>query len=314
MVSLHKWHREVPDDLRFDPAKLSISRESVSTFLHYYQCINMTARPLLFHVVHRRLKDTHGGATTEQDWKLGLSQTTIRVIEMCISAAQDTINMMAIAAQLDLVATYGYMDGEHAFSATIVLVMVCGAFSTNVDTIKAMNAGLDLLRDMSQRGNSHMGARYELLAHLKSILMPGAGPSGTVVSPGPATMPAFSNATSSKAQVQPIINTLNKPGQNQGLMMLGHIPNVGGADFGIGSTFGFAPGTEFTGSHAFADMCYDVDASFGINVGSDDDSMLWEEGFADPAGYDLTQWTQVTQMAVDGGNAAHFIWDNADGS
>jgi proline utilization trans-activator len=314
MVSLHKWHREVPDDLRFDPVKLSISRESVSTFLHYYQCINMTARPLLFHVVHQRLKDTHGGATKEQDWKIGLSQTTIRVIEMCISAAQDTINMMAIAAQLDLVATYGYMDGEHAFSATIVLVMVCGAFSTNVDTIKAMNAGLDLLRDMSQRGNSHMGARYELLAHLKSILMPGAGPSGTVVSPGPATAPTFSNATNSKAQVQPTINTSNKSVQSQGLMMLGHIPNVGGADFGIGSTFGFAPGTEFTGSHAFADMCYDVDASFGINVGSDDDSMLWEEGFADPAGYDLTQWTQVTQMAVDGGNAAHFIWDNADGS
>ena len=221
--------------------------------------------------------------------------------------------MMAIAAQLDLVATYGYMDGEHAFSATIVLVMVCGAFSTNMDTIRAMNAGLDLLRDMSQRGNSHMGARYELLAHLKSILMPGAGPSGTFVSPSPtepATAPTSSNSMSSKAKAQPKTNTMNNSVQNPGLMLLGHIPNVGGVDLGIGGTFGFTPGTEFTG-HTFPDMCYDVDASFGVNIGSDDDSMLWEEGFADPAGYDLTQWTQVTQMAVDGGNAAQLVWNNS---
>ncbi|KAF1931645.1 uncharacterized protein M421DRAFT_98754 [Didymella exigua CBS 183.55] len=243
MMSLNKWHRELPDGLRFDPAKLSISRESVSTFLHYYQCINMTARPLLFHVVHRRLKNNYGGAAKEQDWKVGLSHTTIRVIEMCISAAQETISMMVIAAQLDLVATYGYMDSEHAFSATIVLVVVCGAFPTDPGAMKAMNAGLDLLRGMSQRGNSHMGARYELLAHLKSILMPGAV--GTAVSFLP-TKPA----------VAPIF-----------------------------------------------DVFYDVDANFGSVLGGDDDSMLWEEGFADPAGYDLTQWTQATQMAVDGGNS-----------
>lgn len=221
--------------------------------------------------------------------------------------------MMAIAAQLDLVATYGYMDGEHAFSATIVLVMVCGAFPTNVETMKAMNAGLDLLRDMAQRGNSHMGARYELLAHLKSILLPGAGAPGTVVSPSPkapATAPTFGTSTSSEINALPTITTMDKAVQNQGMMMLGHIPNVGGADLGIGSTFGFAPGTEIMANHAFADMFYDVDASFGSSLGGDDDSMLWEEGFADPAGYDLTQWTQVTQMAVDGGNPASVIWTN----
>lgn len=305
MMSLNKWHRELPDDLRFDPAKLSISRESVSTFLHYYQCINMTARPLLFHVVHRRLKNNYGGALKEEDWKVGLSQTTIRVIEMCISAAQDTINMMAIAAQLDLVATYGYMDGEHAFSATIVLVMVCGAFPTNFETTKAMNAGLDLLRDMSQRGNSHMGARYELLAHLKSILMPGAGPVGTVASlppTRPAMAPPVDTSTRSEGQIQPVLKPVNRAVENQGMMMLGHVPNVGGANWGFGSTVGFTPGTEIMANHTFGDMFYDVDASFGSSVAGDDDSMLWEEGFADPAGYDLIQWTQATQMAMDGGS------------
>jgi len=304
-MSLNKWHRELPDGLRFDPAKLSISRESVSTFLHYYQCINMTARPLLFHVVHRRLKNNYGGVAREQDWKVGLSQTTISVIEMCISAAQDTINMMVMAAQLDLVATYGYMDGEHLFSAAIVLVMVCGAFPTNCEAMKAMNAGLDLLRGMSQRGNSHMGARYELLAHLKSILMPGAGSLDTGVLfslAKPALAPIFGMSTSSEGEPQTAAKTINSAVQNHGMMVLGHVPNVGGADLGSGGTLGFASSTEIAATHAFGDMFYDVDANFGSSVGGNDDSMLWEEGFADPAGYDLTQWTQATQMAVDGGN------------
>lgn len=305
MMSLNRWHRELPDDLRFDPAKLSISRESVSTFLHYYQCINMTARPLLFHVVHRRLKTNYGPAAREQDWKVGLSQTTTRVIEMCISAAQDTINMMSVAAQLDLVATYGYMDGEHAFSATIVLVMVCGAFPTNHEAMKAMNAGLDLLRGMSLRGNSHMGARYELLAHLKSILMPGAGSLGEVVSfppTKPVTVPAFGTLSEVQTVPQTTTNTIDTAIQNQGTVMLGHVPNVGGSDLGFGSTFGVASSTEIAATHSFGEIYYDVDANFGSSVGGTDDAMLWEEGFADPAGYDLTQWTQATQMAVDGGN------------
>ena len=309
MMSLSKWHRELPDGLRFDPAKLSISRESVSTFLHYYQCINMTARPLLFHVVHRRLKTSPGSAVKDQDWKAGLSQTTIRVIEMCISAAEDTIHMMTIAAQLDLVATYGYMDGEHAFSAAIVLVMVCGAFPTKFETTQAMNAGLDLLRGMAQRGNSHVGARYELLAHLKSILMPVASILGAVTPFTPANLastPSLSTSTSSGDVPPTAVSATNRAAQNQGMVMLGHVPNAGGAEFGYGGVFGFGQGMEMPSlplmaNHGLHDMFYDVDANLGGNPSGDDDSMLWEEGFADPAGYDLTQWTQATQIAVDGG-------------
>lgn len=119
--SLSQWQRDLPDELRFDPAKLSISRESVSTLLHYYQCINMTARPLLFQVVKRRLESITGGgvydasslevtarrqAEKQRDWKEGLSPSTIKVIEMCVNAAQDTVNVMTIAAQRDLVGTW----------------------------------------------------------------------------------------------------------------------------------------------------------------------------------------------------------------
>lgn len=109
VIDLSNWDRELPDGLRFDPDRLSGGRESVSTLAHYYQCINMTIRPLLFHVVKRRLaliRQNSAAAIKETDWKVGLSQTTVKVIDMCIGAALDNINIMAIAASKDLVGTY----------------------------------------------------------------------------------------------------------------------------------------------------------------------------------------------------------------
>jgi proline utilization trans-activator len=111
MTSLSLWHRDLPNFLRFDSERLNTSRESVSTLLHYHQCINMTARPLLFHVVQQRIEA--GLLDKEHDWRRNLSQTTIAVIEACIVTARNTISMMTTASQKDLVATYGYMDGEH---------------------------------------------------------------------------------------------------------------------------------------------------------------------------------------------------------
>ncbi|RDA83964.1 hypothetical protein CP532_6905 [Ophiocordyceps camponoti-leonardi (nom. inval.)] len=164
--ALSSWFRELPAALRFEPR--SFSRESVGALAHYYQCINMTVRPLLLHVVERRLRAIRAGGPEEKerDWKAGLSQATVHVVEMGLGAAHDTVNMMAIAAQRDMVATYGYMDGEHIFSASIVLVMACAAFPANAANSMAMQTGLGLLHYLGARGNSHMGARYELLVSL----------------------------------------------------------------------------------------------------------------------------------------------------
>jgi len=170
MSSLATWHRDLPDFLRFDPERLSTSRESVSTLLHYHQCINMTARPLLFHVVQQRLEA--GLLEKEQDWRHNLSQTTIAVIEACIVTARNTISMMTIASQKDLVATYGYFDGEHLFGAAAVLVMVCVAFPYDSRDVAAMESAMNLLRTMADRGNTHIGSLHQLLLRLASLNTP----------------------------------------------------------------------------------------------------------------------------------------------
>ncbi|OHW96112.1 C6 transcription factor [Colletotrichum incanum] len=284
VLSLSKWNRDLPDELRFDPARLSISRESVSTFAHYYQCINMTARPLLFHVVQKRLqriRSSDDPGEKERDWKVGLSQTTVRVIEMCIGAAQDSINIMTVAAQRDLVATYGYMDGEHVFSASIVLVMVCVAFPTDSSSTLAMNAGLDLLKGMGERGNSYMGARYELLANLRSAVMLGMNtqlepltPFPTNFSPTESMMPT--GLVPAQATMMPAT------------MGDGH-GNLAAMQGIVGQRVTF----PVIDNSSLGEPFYDESVSTVMDFG------LWEEGFADPAmdaSFDFSQWTQTAGM------------------
>jgi hypothetical protein len=62
----------------------------------------MTARPLVFHVVRSRLQNQESANSTD-DWKTGLSPTTIAVIDTCISAARNSIAIMATAAKQNLI-------------------------------------------------------------------------------------------------------------------------------------------------------------------------------------------------------------------
>lgn len=160
MRALIRWQRNLPPELRMVSTEIH-SREAVSTYLHYYQCISMTARPLLFWVVEKRLQE---GPT--QDWRAGLPQATTGVIEMCINAAKDTIAIMNAAADKDLVAVFGYMDGEHAFCAALVMVVVNIALPFNDKNAQSMEAGLALLESLASKGNHHIDARHQMLLQL----------------------------------------------------------------------------------------------------------------------------------------------------
>jgi len=103
MNDLSNWLNDVPLELKIDfsAPERPISREGVSTFLHYYQCINMTARPLLFYVCQRRLEALSAG-TAPQNWKEGLSSSVVTVIENAIAAAQASTMIMHAAARQNL--------------------------------------------------------------------------------------------------------------------------------------------------------------------------------------------------------------------
>ena len=63
-------------------------------------------------------------------------------------------------------ATYGYMDGEHLFSAAIILVMVNIAFPQNARDRAAMELALDVMKGIAEKGNSHIKSLHRLLVNL----------------------------------------------------------------------------------------------------------------------------------------------------
>lgn len=62
------------------------------------------------------------------------------------------------------------MDGEHAFSAALVLVMVNIAFASNLNDSSAMDTAMSVLQGMAEKGNSHIRSRYQLLKNLQSMI------------------------------------------------------------------------------------------------------------------------------------------------
>ena len=62
----------------------------------------MTARPLVFYIIQRRLETGILGESKE-DWKAGLAPNTIAVIDSCITAARATTLIMDAAAKHNLI-------------------------------------------------------------------------------------------------------------------------------------------------------------------------------------------------------------------
>lgn len=167
MKDLENWRREMPPELMLDFQGLDqkISREAVSTFLHYYQCVNMAGRPLLFRVCQRRLESLASGTATA-NWQEGLSTNAVHIVRKSIAGAVQATLVMEAASKHNLLATYGFMDGEHAFSAALVLVMVNVAFPYNDRDARSMELALSILSGMAEKGNEYIRGRHELLLNL----------------------------------------------------------------------------------------------------------------------------------------------------
>lgn len=100
------------------------------------------------------------------------------------------------------------MDGEHAFSAAIILVMINIAFPYNERDRAAMELALDVLNSMAEKGNSHIGSLHQLLLKLYRIvaapkatseIYDGGGGGGSSTALGQAQTPLLSSSTVSTA-------------------------------------------------------------------------------------------------------------------
>jgi proline utilization trans-activator len=176
MQSLVEWFAQLPADVRLDPAAPDAytRRDVVSIHLHYYHCVNMTARPLLLYAVQRQMAATTTSTTTSTTtaaaarWQDGLSPDLVKIIDTAITAARSSTVILKEAAKFDLVATYGFIDGEQAFSAALLLVMVNLAFPYGEMNAAAMDTALQVLQRMAERGNRYVRACHTLLTKIRA--------------------------------------------------------------------------------------------------------------------------------------------------
>lgn len=89
------------------------------------------------------------------------------------------------------------MDGEHCFSAAIVLILVCLAFPYNEEDFAAMDSSMRLLALTVDRGNSNMASRLQLLEQVRSII---TTPIGV---PLPAHVPFYMGSDEPAHNTQP---------------------------------------------------------------------------------------------------------------
>ncbi|KAL2847755.1 fungal-specific transcription factor domain-containing protein [Aspergillus pseudoustus] len=171
MKRLNGWFEQLPETIRLNPADAEHApqREVVSTYLHYYHCINITVRPILLYAVQRQLA-VNAQRPNVARWEDGFSSDIVYVINSAISAARSSALILNTAAKYNLVATYGFIDGEQAFSAAMLLVMVNIAFPYKETDASAMEIALSILQMMAERGNKYIRACHSLLMKISSSI------------------------------------------------------------------------------------------------------------------------------------------------
>lgn len=95
------------------------------------------------------------------------------------------------------------MDGEHIFSAAIVLVMANLAFPHNDRDHVAMEKALDVLGGMAEKGNGHIRARHELLIKLRGMTATDPTPLVAEVTSQTIEPPSLALAAGSEGELPP---------------------------------------------------------------------------------------------------------------
>lgn len=165
LKQLRSWHDELPSELRLK--ERGTPRPVASLHLAYNQCIIQTTRPVLLHLFKTQFQlDSAGGQNTQQgeqteeqqqqNQQLALAQNfspvTLALAESCVNAAKSTSRVVEGLFLDGSVASYGYWDAHHIFSAALILV-ISAVMNPTTATSEALETLLSILRSIKNDGN-----------------------------------------------------------------------------------------------------------------------------------------------------------------
>ncbi|KAJ5908884.1 Major facilitator superfamily domain general substrate transporter [Penicillium taxi] len=166
LKSLKNWVDTLPESLRIKMEDLeSCKKPVVSLHMAFNQCVILTTRPTLLHLLITLRKDN----TTNPDQD-PLSQPVLTLSEACIHAARHSHTIIIKRWITATMPTFGYFHAHYLFSSALILAMSSFVPIGNPNDMNSFDSALDLLRSMSENGNLAASEFYHNLKEVKNCL------------------------------------------------------------------------------------------------------------------------------------------------
>ncbi|CAI6031635.1 unnamed protein product [Clonostachys chloroleuca] len=161
---LRAWHDELEPTVRL--REQNTPRPVLSLHLAYNECIIQTTRPIHLHLFKAQFRPNCSSTASRSQRPNNFSPITLALADSCVQAAQAS-SRIAEGLFLDgSLATFGYWDAHHFFSAALILVISL-AIKPDAATSDAFNVLLAVLQSMKKDGNVPSVDYCERLSHLQ---------------------------------------------------------------------------------------------------------------------------------------------------
>ncbi|KAJ6149783.1 transcriptional regulator family: Fungal Specific TF [Penicillium samsonianum] len=181
LKALKHWVETLPESLRLNMEDLESSKKPiVSLHMAFNQCVILTTRPTLLHLLMTLSKkskphpntanNTSGTGAESESEEVSVSQPVLTLSEACIHAARHSHSMILTRWINGSMPTFGYFHAHYLFSSALILAMSSFVPIGSPTDITGFDSALDLLRSMAENGNLAAGEFYNNLEQVKVCL------------------------------------------------------------------------------------------------------------------------------------------------
>ncbi|CAP98214.1 Pc22g09260 [Penicillium rubens Wisconsin 54-1255] len=164
LKALKNWVETLPESLRLNMEDLESSKKPVvSLHMAFNQCVILTTRPTLLHLLMTLSKKT-------ESEDVSVSQPVLTLSEACIHAARHSHSMILTRWINGSMPTFGYFHAHYLFSSALILAMSSFVPIGSPTDMTGFDSALDLLRSMTENGNLAAAEFYHNLEQVKVCL------------------------------------------------------------------------------------------------------------------------------------------------
>lgn len=169
---LFEWRNNIPDRLKVDYSQspLIVSRPVVNIHSEYFQCINLSVRPLLIHFVQRRIASLSSEGKLIELSLSKFSPSIRRLLNASFQASVCSISAISSLLDTGFLAVQGYMDREYVFVSAATLVLFGAAFGSHDSIDSHIETAIRIMTAMHHAGNKPASLRLEQLVSLRDAM------------------------------------------------------------------------------------------------------------------------------------------------